>query len=665
MSGVLDRLDARLDAEKKSEVPEIGSFREFLTEHAWARKPDGTYVRYSLKGREVLGPIIDVIDRVLGSHTGKMLPDARLAICGGAQWGKTILELNLKAYAVASRFISTALYLPDGNLVQDIVDSKFRPDVIDRIDFLGPLMTLGKMKDKRGRMVNRKGAFSVRSGSRSAFGLFLGLNKVPTSISAGIVMEDEKDDIDVKNSKYLEGRMAASDLRLRVSIGTQRLHGAGQNLDWSEGSQGIFEFDVGNGKQIRLESEWPQVCRLAVDGTPKPTDPKCTKRGDFEDAKGKRWAHKPGNVYYLADPKTGVPVDRTKPIERHLRPERIGMLNWSFSVSQLAIDAIDLSQIVSRWQKAVKDPDSMVVFCCEVLALPRNTTQNLSPEILTRSRSAGEPFDMSLSIRPGATGYGGLDTGNRCWFVAREVVSEVEKRIVHAEDIPLADVVRRAVALYHKMRLTALFIDARPAVNEARQITYQINGLAKIKWPVVSDPDNARILFPGGLVWNGPKKQWENLRCAVVEFARKEGAGIVQKIGREQADGQTRFFPIIQCNRFEAIDRVVTEFLTPEENVIRQHKDELYQEPVMLLPRRVDGSPAILETLDQHLIVGSARDEKDGEKGDYVDKVDNHLLLADAYSGLAEHEVLGTPEGGPVEFESLGGNIERGRRYAG
>jgi hypothetical protein len=83
----------------------------------------------------------------------------------------------------------------------------------------------------------------------------------------------------------------------------------------------------------------------------------------------------------------------------------------------------------------------------------------------------------------------------------------------------------------------------------------------------------------------------------------------------------------------------------------------------------VDGSPKIIETLDHHLITGSAREEVDGEKGDYVDKCDNHLLLADAYSGLAEHLVLGTVASEPVDFESLGrGEDElsgKGTRYAG
>jgi hypothetical protein len=441
------------------------------------------------------------------------------------------------------------------------------------------------------------------------------------------------------------------------------LHGAGQNKEWQDGSQGIFEFDVGDGKRIRPETEWPQVCRLAVDGTPKPTDPKLTHTGDFQGDDKKRWPFRPGQTFYLADPDTGAVIDRRQPHVRHLRPERIEMYDWSFSVSQLSMAAYDLTQLVSRWQKAVRDPVTMVAFCCEVLAVPKNTTQGLSPEILVRSRAAAEPFDTSLSLRPGTAGYGGLDTGNSCWFVAREVASEVEKRIIHAEEIPLGSVVHRAITLYHKLGLTALFIDARPAVSEARNIAYALNGLSTIKWPVVPDPDAARIVFPGGLVWDGTKGQWENLRCAVVEFTRAQGAGIVQKIGRDAADGVTRFFPIIQCNRFDTIDRVITEFLTPEENTYRQYRDHVYLEPVILLPRRVTGSPAILETLDRHLITGSARVEKDGEKGDYVDKCDNHLLLANAYSGLAEHLIKGTAETAPCEPETF--TIRRARKFAG
>lgn len=671
-AAVVSRLDKAMGENPSTNVPDIRSFEQFLMEYAEVRKPDGTYIRYSLKGREALLSAIRVIDLVLGSHTGKMLPDSKLSICGGAQIGKTVIECYLMAFGGGVRFMNTGLYLPDDKLVEGIVDGKWRADTVERIDFLGPLMTLGKAKDKRGRLVNRKGAVMFKDGDRTSECMFMGLNKVPTSFSMSIAIEDEKDDIQAKFSKYLEGRMGASDLRFRVSIGTQRLHGAGQNREWQDGSQGIFVFDVGDGKTIRPEEVWPQVCRLQLGDAPAATDPKLSYVGDFqrgEDPHIEKFAYKPGQTYYLADPETGAVIDRTKPIEKHLRPERIEMQDWSFTYSHLAMAAYGLDQTLARWQKAIKDPVTMVAFRCEVLALPMNTTQGLSPEILTRSRAAGPPFDTSLSLRPGSVGYGGLDTGNSCWFVAREVVSEVEKRIIHAEDIPLGGVVNRAVSLFHKIGLTALFIDARPAVNEARQITYALNGLEGIKWPVVPDPDNKRIKFPGGLEWNGEKGEWINLRCAVVEFTRKPGMGIVQKIGQDQADGVTRFFPIIQCSRFDTIDRVIAEFQTPAENIYRTHNGTVYQEPVMLLPRRVDGSPKIIETLDHHLITGSAREEVDGEKGDYVDKCDNHLLLADAYSGLAEHLIKGTAPREPVEFEALGrGEDELGGRetkYAG
>ena len=53
-------------------------------------------------------------------------------------------------------------------------------------------------------------------------------------------------------------------------------------------------------------------------------------------------------------------------------------------------------------------------------------------------------------------------------------------------------------------------------------------------------------------------------------------------------------------------------------------------------PRR---SRSIYETLDEHLLAGSERVElRDGSLGDYVDACENHFLLANAYSGLAELE---------------------------
>jgi len=150
-------------------------------------------------------------------------------------------------------------------------------------------------------------------------------------------------------------------------------------------------------------------------------------------------------------------------------------------------------------------------------------------------------------------------------------------------------------------------------------------------------PPEARLQFPGGLVWDGAAKRWEGLRCFVVEFAVKPGGGIVHKLGVDPQGGFNRFYPVIQANRFESINRVVNEFLTPAENVIKVVAGELLEAPVMRLPQRVAGSPPIIETLDNHLVTGSKRVTKDGgEAGDFIDGVENHLLLGNAYSGLAE-----------------------------
>lgn len=664
MSGVISKIGQRLEAPTKGNAPKVASFMEFLAHHAKVKTPGGEYVNYSLEGREALIPIIETFDLVLGSHTGIPLVDATIDICGGAQFGKTILALNFGIYLTACRFRNWGYYLPDDDLVEGIVDTKLRPDVIEQIEWLGPLMQVGKMDDKRGRSVNRKGAFQVSDGNRKAQGMIRGMGKIPTSFSMDVAMEDEKDDIPAKRSKYLTGRMTASNLRLRSSIGTQRLHAAGQQKQWEDGSQGVYVFAVGNDKQINLEENWPQICRLAVDGRPQPSDPKLTLAGDFRDDAGNAWGYEPGAHYYFADPDTGIEIDRAKPILKQLKPERIKLRKWSFRISQFAIAALSINQFVSRWQDAVKDPEMMVVFRCDVMALPSNTEQAITPEILLRSRTSGPPHDLTMAPATGQR-FAGLDTGNRCWFITREVMTEAEKRITWAEQVPLSQMVARTTALFYRLGISCLAIDANPAVDEARALCYRLNGVEEIDWSQFNNrPPEARLQFPGGLVWDGANKRWEGLRCFVVEFAVKQGGGIVHKLGIDPQGGFNRFYPVIQANRFESIARVVNEFLTPAENVVRVIAGKVVEEPIMRLPRREPGSPPIVETLDLHLMTGSKRTTTaEGEVKDYVDGCENHLVLADAYSGLAEmvggHGIVQAP----CEPETF--TIRRARKFAG
>ena len=410
----------------------------------------------------------------------------------------------------------------------------------------------------------------------------------------------------------------------------------------------------GTERWINIEENWPQICRLQLGAEPSTDDPLLTMTGDFRRGEGDEvevFGWDPRGKFYRADPETGRELDLNKPKFVSLRPEREKLLKFSIRVSQVAIAGMSLSQPVSRWQSAIKDPESMEVFKCDVLALPENSTQAISPEIITRSRTVEEPFDLSLAPTANCQRFAGVDTGNTCWFFAREVADEFRKRAKYAEKIPLSQLVARTVSLFYKLELSCLFIDAHPAVDQAREITYGIHGLTEDHdWPsAIETPETKRIEFQsgreGGLVWDGEKKRWENVKAAVVMFTKAEGAGITQKLGVDLQTGFTKYYPIIQCNRFELINRAIREFLTPRENIIRSRDGEMMMDPVMRMPRKEAGSPPIVELLENHFITGSAKDDKD----QFVDGCENHLLLSNGYSALAE---------------VIGGTIYAGRKVA-
>jgi len=295
-----------------------------------------------------------------------------------------------------------------------------------------------------------------------------------------------------------------------------------------------------------------------------------------------------------------------------------------------------------------------VVFRCDVLALPQSTAQALTPAILERARSV-EIYELQLAprVRNGNVAFGGLDMGDRCWLFAREVLADGHQhagtvpgapacnRLLSAQKIAAGDVVGQAQTQFHALGLSALFIDERPLVNEARSLALALNGLQSLTyWPRIANEKDCYVQLPGGLTWDGRNSRWINLKCAVVRFTKNRlGAGIEQTIVFFEEGGQTKFVPCIACNRFETIDRVVREFLTPDEGVAepRLGTNKFRNAPAMLLPRMGAGHPPILDTVEAHLIAGSERvKEPDGRLGDYVDGCENHLLLANGYSALAQ-----------------------------
>lgn len=661
MTSVVSQLSARMKAGAAPvvEAPRVASFREFLEQCARVPVARGEYGPYTFTGREALLEIVDDIDRVLGSRTGRPIKDATISIAGGAQFGKSVLELNLGAYATGLAWLRWGFYLPDKDLVEGMVDTKFRPDILDQLPWFAQMTRVGRAVNKSGKAVNRKGAFTVTDGHRKSQGMIIGLNKVPTTFTFDVTTLDEVDDIKPKLEKFVAARMTSSDLRFTVNIGTQRIAGRGMHKKWKDGSQGVKLHRCPScGHEQNLEESFPQCVRVALQGAPRADDPQLTHTAEFkrEETGPVLATHDPAHRYYVACTRCGHELDRSRRGFRwhHRRPEQRRLENTSYRISQLGIAAIDLSQIVAHWAKAVVDPEQMVTFNCDRRAMPESTEQKISGAILDRARRV-DPYDLAPRARPRAAVFAGLDTGRRCWFLARDVARPDDKRVLHLEQIALGNTSERVTQLFTLLGVSCLFIDQGPETDLARTLALRLNGLEELTtWPAVPSGTQGSIQFPSGLQWSGAEGRWLGLRCAVVAFTKKKrGAGISQGFDQFEKAGRNVFVPLIECNRFETIDRVVREFLTPTENVSEviqpsAGKTFIRVDPALRLPRKMPGAPRVLDLLDEHLLTGSEREE---ESGDYVDKCENHFLLADAYSALAE-TIGGSSRATPMAFQA-------------
>ncbi len=746
---VVLQVGRKLDRKRaESQPPQIGSFADFLEHHAQVKSGSG-YIPYHFVGREALRAIVERLDLILASGE----PDVSFALCGGAQFGKTVLMLNLLAYLVAVRFRNVGYYLPDDDLVSGLVDGKLRPDVLDQIPWLARLIAVGKTLNASGRAVNRKGAFLCTDGKRTALAFMRGLGKIPTSFSMDVVIQDEKDDLSEEHARFLAGRMTASDLRLSLIIGTQRYHGAGQNFAFTEGTQHVgLLLCPGCGKRHNPETLWPGVCRLVVEDMPVGEWPKLTVEGHFAfevgggrearrnfqinqitklgdregegldgineitelGGKGNRnngvrlpIAYSPGQRFVLACPDCGTKLDRENPVWHAQAPEREAQRKWSYRISQLLIPDIDLAQVVAAWQLAIRDPDQMTVFCTDRLALPKSTTQTLTPHdlqaargdyrILTELRKAdgingiltGGRHDQITKLKkfpnleetnkPEGNGlgggtkeaensirFGGLDMGDQCWFVARAVDARPphQARLLWIEAIAAERVRARVPELFRQLGLSVLCVDAGPLRDLSRDLTFLLNELEEDCVPSSSDParniffrkgngsngsdrSDGEMDFPS---WHAASEKWRNVRCVPVEFTQREGQGLRHKLARTQGG---RLYPLIAAHRDETIQRIVTELLPSSETCPRLQEQAdgtavLLKQPRFLLPTPTEESRGVLDLYERHLLAG-ARQERtpDGRTLRYLDKCENHFLLATAYAALAEL-LIPVSSGAPV-----------------
>jgi hypothetical protein len=383
----------------------------------------------------------------------------------------------------------------------------------------------------------------------------------------------------------------------------------------------------------------------------------------------------PGQKYALCCPDCGSELDREHPEWHALAPEREAQRRWSYRLSQLLIPAIDLEQIVAAWQLAVRNPGHMTVFCTDRLALPKSTTQALTPGVLAAARgdyalgegkgvrvkgkggntdSVDQPFSLfpsTFTLR-----YGGLDMGDQCWFVARAIDAKAPHlaRLLWAEPIAAERVRSRVPELFRELGLTALCVDAGPLRDLSRDLVFMLNqsdgsrrspnDSSVVAAAVPSGGQSSERKAPplgtaAATYWHERTERWRNVRCMAVEFTQREGQGLRHKLGRTQ---EGRLYPLLAANRDETIERVVQELLPPgagDPRLIELPDGTAAAAPTQryFLPTATDETRGVLDLYERHLLAG-ARQERgaDGKSLRYLDKCENHFLLATAYAALAE-----------------------------
>lgn len=676
MKSAIQQLDAKFQEAAKPtvDVPTC-TFEEFLLKHARVRMRDGSYAPFSFVDREALAFVVELIDKVIRNTKHRQsvviegatfapgaLKGTTLSVCGGAQFGKTVLELNLGGFVTTIEFLNFGYYTSDRELLATIVDTKFRPDVVDQIPWLKDLIQVGKVEGRSGKSVDRKNAFQVSSGDRKAFGYFNGMQKPPTTITLDIAVLDEVDDIPEKNIGFIAGRMTNSDVQLTAFVGTQRIASAGQNARYKAGTMHHRVTPCAHcGAAVDIPEQWPGVCRVAMDGAPKVTDPKLDETMQYD----------PSALYYPACPDCGTALDRraSRYVAEH--PERAKVLNWSIRISQMDIPALDWKSIVASWFAALSDPnpEAMAAWHCDRRAIPNaGAMQPITASVLDRARRcslaerpedlvATSPYAMTL-VGDGTPRIAGMDMGPRSWLWIDNVRSPFVTALAWAEMVPSGTAYQRIVEIYAAGAFSCIFLDAGGEPDLTKRIVLALNGLEQYQPPAVPQQELRGMTLSNigaGVTWNGERGTWSKIRAAAVEFSLREAGGVQQALGFTQ-DG--RIYPLIKCNRAESIQAAVNDLLTPSEGVLQQvdggdGKTILRLLPRQRLPESCLGAGVTNSVLDTHL-QNVRKETAAGVSGaDWVDGVENHLGLAKVYARLAALVTGGTRRNERFEYEPV------------
>ncbi len=525
--------------------------------------PGGTY-----RGRRALGAIVAELAGALANRQ----EDVCVAVLKGAQVGLSTAALGLALWLPLALQASCGYFLPTDLFARRMQRTRLRP-----LLEAGGLAGLDAPVRAQGLL-----------GFGPAFLYMLGLTSINNAVSIPLdaSLYDEVDILPADNLTWSEDRIAASSLRLRLFFSVGMRPGAGIDARFQEGTASLWVVRCeGCRREHVLEERFPDCLGASRTSERRPPAlsemPASWREGAVAPpplASGspevpQRGGDFPGGVR-LVCPECGHALDAGSGRWVDAHPARRAEGRLSYRLSQLATPALSLNHIASRFREAKASRRLMSRLRCSVLALPDGgDLQPLDARVLALARG-----DFSPAQGPpphGVARFAGVDCGDAAHLTVAERAPEGGPvRFVFFEELDSDRLVERVNALWERLGLTALVIDAKPLRAEARKIAY-------------AHPGRVWLQDFGG---EGPETT-------------------------TTAEHQGKQFQRVVVPREESLADLVDGLLNGS----------------LLLPRQGAGSPRVLEQVDAHLM--ALRQEKVLDaRGNTVNRftrgVPNHFAMA-------------------------------------
>jgi hypothetical protein len=412
---------------KPKKRPASSSLRKFLEDDV--ATDNGPW---SIDDHEPFAEILALIDDVVR----KRRVDVEISLLKAEQIGATTsLGLGPALQLVSDLGRNVGYFGPTKDWANEIGRTRLKA-IIAKSAYLS-----ARLKD--GESVNR----STVKEFDGKFLYMLGLESMLGAITKPLdaLLNDEVDLLPAENLEWQHGRVAHSDLRLRLFFSAGYSPGAGIDLRFQEGTQHKWRVDCANrkcrAKAICLEEAFPE-CMVESGG---------------------RWRR--------ACPKCGTPIDVKTGRWVATYPERAKQGKFSYRISALAVTAISGEYIMNRWRKC-RTKSQKAKFNCSVLAIPdAGAMQPFSDVELTRMQS-GELKGLRFS-RGELPRFAGVDAGDIYHFLCYERRPNGQPHLIWAEEIDSDIVSDRVATLIGTLGVVQLVADKKPHTNTVRSWAYR------------------------------------------------------------------------------------------------------------------------------------------------------------------------------------------------